>query len=231
MRVLAIETSGDLCSVAVVEGTAPVAELRFRHRMDLARRLAPAIRRLLELAELGLPDLEGVAVSLGPGSFTGLRIGVTTAKTLAWSLGLPVAGISTLEALAAHTPLPSGALACPIVSIGPEEVAASLYARRGGPLEIIHPPEVLTLTRLGELCSERGETIVFSGSFIAPVRMLAEALGSRAVVHAALSGLPPAAVIGELGAARLGARGGDDRETLAPLYFRPSAAEARAGRA
>src|SRR5205823_7265962 len=86
--------------------------------MSLSRLLLPAIDQLLALLELCPADLEGIAVSLGPGSFTGLRVGVTTAKTMAWALSLPVVGVATLEAVAAGACLPAGSHVCAAIPTG-----------------------------------------------------------------------------------------------------------------
>src|SRR5262245_54221583 len=129
MRILGMETSGEICGVAIVDGEGLVGELRFRHRMQLSERLLPGIEALREQVGISLGDLEGIAVSTGPGSFTGLRIGVTTAKTLAWALGVPVAGVGTLHALAAAVPASAGARVCAFLPVGSDSLAIACYAR------------------------------------------------------------------------------------------------------
>lgn len=96
---LAIETSGPVASLVLWDGRVVGAE-SFESAEQLARRLVPAISGLLSSRSLTLSDLTKVAVGLGPGSFTGLRIGVTTARTLAHARGLPLVGISSLRVLA-----------------------------------------------------------------------------------------------------------------------------------
>src|SRR5688500_10215975 len=93
------ETSGEMASDADVDETGLLAEVRFRHRMDLSRYLVPRVQQVLGLAGCAVDGLDGIAVSAGPGSFTGLRIGVTVAKALAYGRGLPIAGVSTLRTL------------------------------------------------------------------------------------------------------------------------------------
>lgn len=101
MRVLAIDGATNWCGLALWDSR-PVAAHRFASHMDLSRRLVPSIRRLLADEAWTVRDLEGIAVSLGPGSFTGLRIGVATAKTLAQVLDIPIAGVGTMDAMAAR---------------------------------------------------------------------------------------------------------------------------------
>jgi tRNA threonylcarbamoyladenosine biosynthesis protein TsaB len=135
MKLLGIETSGDVAGVAVADETGLAAELLFRHRMELSRFLAPRIQEVLALASIGVQELEGIAVSRGPGSYTGLRIGVTAAKSLAFARGLPIAAVSTLEALAWERPAPPQALVCPVLSASGTDLFAALYQWQGGRLE------------------------------------------------------------------------------------------------
>lgn len=99
MKLLAVDTSTPFGSVAILDGDS-VIERRLDLALSHTERLLPAIEELLIQAQLQLSDLDGLAVAVGPGSFTGLRIGLATMKAFAQGSGLPLAGISTLEALA-----------------------------------------------------------------------------------------------------------------------------------
>lgn len=109
MHILAVDTAAASCSVAVVANDRLAAELTVTDGRSHTRHLMSMIEKVLKLAGLTLEQLDGFAVSRGPGSFTGLRIGISTVKGLAAASGKPVAGISSLEALAvqaaAGTPL------------------------------------------------------------------------------------------------------------------------------
>src|SRR5690348_16500250 len=105
MIVLAVETSGDLCSVAVRDGQGTLAARAFRHRMHLSERLIVDVEAVLADAGIGLEAVEAFAIGIGPGSFTGVRIGVTTVKTWADVLARPVCGVSALDAMAADYPV------------------------------------------------------------------------------------------------------------------------------
>jgi tRNA threonylcarbamoyladenosine biosynthesis protein TsaB len=107
MLALAIDTSGDVAGLALATESKILAELSFRQKMDLLKRLVPNIDRILADSGKTRADLDGIIISLGPGSFTGLRIGMTTAKSIAQVLEKPVAGVPTLDVLA------KGAAACP----------------------------------------------------------------------------------------------------------------------
>lgn len=159
--ILALETGGDLASVALLDGADVVAERAFRHRMSLSSDLLPAIDRLLAAAEVQWAALEAVAVGLGPGSYTGLRIGLVTAKTLAWASDRPVLGISSLAALAAPYPAPADALLCAVLAARPGEFFTALYQRRGELLQIRAEATVLTTTELaGRLTSYPGPVVI-----------------------------------------------------------------------
>jgi tRNA threonylcarbamoyladenosine biosynthesis protein TsaB len=98
-RVLAIETSGDLCSVAVTSDFRLLAELVFRHEFHLSERLMANISAVLRAAGMEKEQIDAYAVGLGPGSYTGVRIGVMTAKTLADVTGKPLYGVCSLQAM------------------------------------------------------------------------------------------------------------------------------------
>jgi tRNA threonylcarbamoyladenosine biosynthesis protein TsaB len=126
MRVLAVETSTLAGGAALLDGDLIVGEYTLDVRAPHSERLMGAIDRLLTDAGWTVRDLEGLAVSVGPGSFTGLRIGLSTVKGLALALGIPVAAVPTLDAMASL--LPFAALpVCPVLDARKREVYASLY--------------------------------------------------------------------------------------------------------
>lgn len=103
-RLLALETSGLYGSLALAEDGRVVAERTLTPPQRTAQSLAPAIEQLVAQAGWSLHEIQVVAVTVGPGSFTGLRVGVVTAKTLAYALGAQVVGVNTLEVIAARVP-------------------------------------------------------------------------------------------------------------------------------
>lgn len=108
---LALATNGQTCSVAVVKGETPLAQREFAHEMRLLERLLPTIHEALSAAGMSLEDVTLIAADTGPGSFTGMRIGVMTAKALAWARGIPLVGVTSLEAVA------SAAQVSPVVAL------------------------------------------------------------------------------------------------------------------
>ena len=124
--ILSIDSSTSCCSVAVSTTDRVLSEVTFNLRMDGGRRLSPVIRDLLGDLSLTLKDLSAVAVSRGPGSFTGLRIGVATAKALAMANGLPLYSANSLLVLAFNARL-SRVDICPVMDARKGEVYAALY--------------------------------------------------------------------------------------------------------
>ena len=100
MRILAIDTATQVCGVALSDGKHLVAEFRLNRKNVHNERLAPAVHNLVRDADWNMVDLQGIAVSIGPGSFTGLRIGLAVAKSLAYTLEIPIVAVNTLDVLA-----------------------------------------------------------------------------------------------------------------------------------
>mgnify|MGYP001061298842 CR=1 FL=1 len=106
MSILAIDTATQVSSVAVASVDKLAAELTMQAKLTHSETLMPHIKEVLRMANVRKENLEGIAVSIGPGSFTGLRIGLAAAKAMAYALNLPIVGVSTLKALAFHYPVP-----------------------------------------------------------------------------------------------------------------------------
>src|SRR5262245_37010850 len=200
MRLLAVETSTLTGGVAVLDGGAVVAESRVSVAVTHGERLMAAIDGVLRAARWQLADVEAFAVGLGPGSFTGLRIGLSTVKGLAFATGKPVAGVPTLDALAWRLPFCAYPV-CPILDAKKNEVYAALYRTLEGRLEPLDPPRAVAPSTLAEELrdSTRGP-IVFLGDAVAPFApVLSSVLGTRACLAPADLRLPSAVTVGELG--------------------------------
>jgi tRNA threonylcarbamoyladenosine biosynthesis protein TsaB len=235
MTLLAIDTTGPRAEVAVVGDEETLAVDAFEHRMDLARLLMPRVDAVLTRAGVALQSLAGIVVSLGPGSYTGIRIGVVTAKALAYAGGLPLAGVPTLEALAAEADAatPSGAdagvgvpaplpgaerLICALIPARADEYYAALYQRADGGLRPRAAASVMRLEALVERLVRYPGRVLVAGDAPEAASRLASALGPRLLQReGAARGL--ARWVAALGRPRL-ATGGDDPATLAPLYVR-----------
>lgn len=215
MRVLAIDTSTLAGGVALVDGERTVAEYLLDIRLTHSERLMPALDRVMHDAGWSPAALTGLAVAVGPGSFTGLRIGVSAVKGLALALSIPIAAVPTLDALAAG--LAGAALpVCPVVSARRDEVYASLYRWDGAAMRREWDYLALSPRELVERLREP-VTVVGDGAALIASPVARPAPPWR--------GLPSAATVGHLGVRRL--RAGDivGAADLVPLYVRPSQAE------
>ncbi len=166
MTFLAFDTSGEMCVLALADEDGTVKAVTvFEGRRTLSRRLMGEIDSLLTRSGLTLPDLTAFAVGLGPGSFTGVRVGVTTAKTLAQVTGKPLVGVGTLDAYAAvwraqddDTPL------VPVLPSRRGEVYAAVYRGRQSVEEPFAVPIDALAARLGEM----GRVIVCGSPHLLP---------------------------------------------------------------
>lgn len=226
MKVLALDTSCMMGSVALIEDDVVIAEQLLNVKVTHSERLIPSIESILKTAECKLEDVDGFAVTIGPGSFTGLRIGLAAAKGLAFSMNKPLLGISSLKALAYNL---FGA-ARPIVSV--------LDARRGeyyiavnkfedGDLitileDTVMPPEKL----IDYISSLKEDSFLFVGDGIYGLKeLIKEKLKSRAFIPPPSMIHPRASNVAWLGLCRLASGESDDLAALKPNYIRKSDAE------
>src|SRR5713226_2055195 len=134
MKLLGVESATLSGGVALLDGDRLLGEITLNIAITHSERLLSAVDRLLADCGLAPSDLEGLAVSVGPGSFTGLRVGLATVKGLAMALGLPVAPVPTLDALACNLPF-ADATVCPLLDARKGEVYCSLYRWREDRME------------------------------------------------------------------------------------------------
>ena len=214
---LAIDTSTETASLALVQESQLLAELTWSCQQNHSVELMPSIDRLLEQTGSSLKSLSGVIVARGPGSFNGLRVGVSTAKRLAFSLGVPLVGISTLEA-AAYQYAEIGLPVCPIFNAGRGEIAAAIYQRKGNQWRQIIAQHITTVD---SLCSQiTGKTIFCGEATPAILEQIKDKLGQKAIIPPMVSRLRRAGFLAELGVKRLEAGDCENPATLQPIYLR-----------
>ncbi len=214
---LAIDTSTDTASLALVQDSQVLAELTWRCEQNHSVELLPRLADLLSRTKSSLQSISCIMVAKGPGSFNGLRVGVSTAKGLAFSLGIPMVGISTLEVEAyqhAETNLPI----CPIFNAGRGEIATAIYQMKRNEWRQITSEHITTVERL---CSQITTKTVFCGEFVASIAgELRKQLKQRAIISSSTARLRRASFLAELGQKRLKAGNYDNPATLHPLYLR-----------
>ena len=214
---LAIDTSTDTASLALVEDSRVLAELTWCCGQNHTVELLPQLTHLLNQTKSGLQSVSSIIVARGPGSFNGLRVGISTAKGLAFSLGIPIVGISTLE-VEAYQHAETGLPVCPIFNAGRGEVATAMYQKKYNRWLKLAAEHITTVDAL---CSHITTKTVFCGEFIPFVAtQLREQLKQRAVIPPPATRLRRAGFLAELGQQQLEAGNYDSLATLQPLYLR-----------
>lgn len=223
MIILAVDTSTPTGSVAVLNGDTVLAEVAVTSQETHAKRLVSAIDAILGMTGQTVADCDGFAVTTGPGSFTGLRIGISTAKGLGFASRKPVAGVSTLDALAYQFPsFPH--LICPILDARKGQIYTALY-RSTGHMKwkrvtedcAVEPGE--WLKRVADPCLFVGDgTSVYA-------RLITKTLGNLAYFAPAYMNRVRASVVGYIGMKQILDGRTTDVERLVPHYIRKSDAE------
>ena len=212
MKLLAIDTSGDYLSVAVMDGVRALARIHKKVPRSHSSLLMPTIDSCLKKARLRLPEIDAFAVSIGPGSFTGLRIGVATVKGLAFVSKKPIVAVPTLDAIAENGRKFRGIL-CPVLDARKNKVYACLYRSDGKALKRISRYLLLPLTDLLKKL-ERYDNVFFIGDFAE--RAAAMLAGAKVVTKA---WHPRPDVVGRLGAEYFEKKKYVSVEDLEPLYL------------
>jgi len=226
MHVLAVNSATSVASVAVVNEEKVVSEFFLNTSKTHSERLMPLIHELLKYSDLELSNIDAFAVAIGPGSFTGLRIGLATVKGLAFFTQKPVVGISTLDGLAANLPY-AGGLICPVIYSKSNEIYTAIYINSACGLERISPYLAVSPKKLVLLLEQFDRRkITFLGDAIDMFSEdLLKKLGSGLRFAPKEHRMPKASAIGCLGIEKLKKGQIDKLEKLVPFYIRASAAE------
>jgi len=204
-------------SLALYDGERVVAEETWRTANGHTVELMPSLVRMIERQGISPSELRGIAVALGPGSFTGLRIGLSVAKGLALTLAIPLIGIPTLDALVYAQGRKRGPV-CAVLWAGRGRVCAAFYRRRQGRWQ---QQGDYRLASWEDICADIETRTFFCGEIDAQAAaLLRQRLGEKAVVASPASSLRRAGYLAELGWQRLERGEVDDLATLAPIYLR-----------
>jgi tRNA threonylcarbamoyladenosine biosynthesis protein TsaB len=226
MKILALETSGRLGTVGLLE--ANDAEISFSVERTTpaeertARSLLPTVHELLKEQNWRPGDIELVAVTAGPGSFTGLRIGVVAAKTFAYAVGAQVVGVHTSAALAAPL-LPTTARVWTILDAQRQELFAANFAGDAAINAHLEPPTAIVA--IDDWLQQLRDGDVVTGP---PLEKLQPMLPAGVVVAPEAQWNPSAIAVGRLGMLKVASGGAISPLELVPDYFRKSAAEEKA---
>jgi tRNA threonylcarbamoyladenosine biosynthesis protein TsaB len=226
MILLALDTATTVCGASLSRDGSVIGELMLNRGGTHTRAVMDAVRALLSVSGLQIGDIDLFAVTRGPGSFTGLRIGISTVKGLAVAARKPVVGISTLEVLAHQAPVGTP-LVCPVLDARRKEVYWSLYRSEGGRLV---PKRSEQAGSPGDIAPFIDDDCTFIGNGVQPYAGSIQAGLDRPMVLAGMGNdVVRPAVLARLGWMRYIDDDLDDAAAFAPTYLRKSDAELNFG--
>jgi tRNA threonylcarbamoyladenosine biosynthesis protein TsaB len=212
---LAIDTSTRYGGVAIRDDGRILSSQTWLSTQNHTVELMPAIRELLDNVGISIKEMEGIAIALGPGGFSALRVGLSVAKGLAIATDIPTVGVKTLEA-EAYPHAARGIPICPSLPAGRSQVAWALFRKDGDDLRQMKDERLNTLEELVEAVTER---VIFCGEAAPGLVDLLRSTDAEVVADfSPQARLEALAVIGE---SRLARGEHDDVESLQPFYLRP----------
>lgn len=224
MKVLGLDTSTMMATCAVLDENRLLGEYSLNQDMTHSEKLVPMIKEVLDSLNLKVKDIDLYGVALGPGSFTGLRIGVATIKAFAHLFNKPVVGVSTLEALAYN--LPYNKVIVPMIDARRDRVYTGIYTWENGIIENIMEPDVLEIEKLLEILDNNYDNLVVNGDgSLIHKDLIKSTLGAKVQFSTIGQNMCKASSIGELALLKYNKGLVDDFYTLAPDYLRESQAQ------
>ncbi|MBU8908567.1 tRNA (adenosine(37)-N6)-threonylcarbamoyltransferase complex dimerization subunit type 1 TsaB [Desertibacillus haloalkaliphilus] len=224
MKALTIDTSNLVMGVAVTEDDRILGEVITNLKKNHSIRLMPAISDLMKEVNMQPKELDRIIVANGPGSYTGVRIGVTTAKTMAWSLNIPLVGVSSLEVLAQNGRYFNGVIS-PLFDARRGQVYTGLYKSNQGQVENIENDRIIQLTDWLEMLKQQKDEVLFIGNDL-PLhqQLIEEQLQTKAVFASGSQHNPRPSELALIGISRDAI---DNVHEFVPEYLRLAEAEAK----
>lgn len=224
MTILAIDTSNYALGVALLEENQVLGEYMTNLKKNHSIRIMPAIETLMRDCDREPADLTKVVVAKGPGSYTGVRIGVTIAKTLAWTLKIPLVGVSSLEILASGTGRYFDGYVSPLFDARRGQVYTGLYQYKNNELKTIEQDQLIMLDDWAQSLIKMDKPVLFVGNdLLIHQEKIAEILGSKAIFAAMTEHNPRPSELALLGQNQRE----DDIHSFVPNYIRLAEAEAK----
>lgn len=226
MKVLGIESAGKVASVALVEDGVVLCDFTINGKYTHSKTIMPMLESMKTIMNIDLSEVDAVAVSSGPGSYTGLRIGSSTAKALAQVWQVPIIGVSTLESLANNIGQ-SPHIICPMLDARRQHAFCAAYKYEDGILETIVPIDLRSVEDFVALVTAYEGGLMFFGDGSINHKALIEefAPAERLVEVRGIDAIPKASTLAIIGQAKLALGQTDSYLDHQPNYYRPSQAE------
>ncbi|MBM7705085.1 tRNA (adenosine(37)-N6)-threonylcarbamoyltransferase complex dimerization subunit type 1 TsaB [Metabacillus iocasae] len=223
MKTLAIDTSNLVMGIAVVEDDQVIGEVVTNLKKNHSVRLMPAIETLLKECSIKPKELDRIVVAQGPGSYTGVRIGVTIAKTLAWTLNIPLVGVSSLEVLAANGRYFDGVI-CPLFDARRQQIFTGLYryAENGKLVEEVEDQLIINKDWLKKIKANHQKVLFLGNDVKLHEEVIKSELGELAVIAPYTQNNPRPSELAFIGMQKEP----NDVHTFVPNYARLAEAEA-----
>ncbi|WP_313132738.1 tRNA (adenosine(37)-N6)-threonylcarbamoyltransferase complex dimerization subunit type 1 TsaB [Anaerocolumna sp.] len=225
MKILAIDSSGLVASVAVVSEDQLLAEYTINHKKTHSQTLLPMLDEIVKMIELDIKDIDAIAVAAGPGSFTGLRIGSSTAKGLGLALDKPIIPVPTVDGLAFNL-YGTDKLICPIMDARRNQVYTGLYEFKDTEFVTVESQQAIGIDEIAEKINKIGRAVIFLGDGVEvyqeQLKTLMKVPYSFAPLHLSKQ---RAGAIGALGVIYFKKGLAEDADLHQPTYLRLSQAE------
>lgn len=224
--ILAIDTSTEMAGIALYKpGDGVLAEQSWRSGREQTTQLLPNVQRLMSLVGASVGEIQGVAVATGPGSFSGVRIGISTAKSMAYALQVPLWGVPSLDVLAYQQVAVTAAQVCAVLSMGRGRLAWALYRTRGTRWQRLTPYMNGSAQDMAQCVMplERNLATLFCGEVNAETAgTLSAILGKEVAIAPAAAAVRRAGYLAELAFQRANRGEADDPATLQAIYLQPA---------
>jgi tRNA threonylcarbamoyladenosine biosynthesis protein TsaB len=228
--ILAIDTATEMASIALYRpGEGVLVEQSWRSGREQTTQLIPNIQRLFSLVGATVRDLTGLAASTGPGSYSGVRVGLSTAKSMAYALQIPLWGVPSLDVLAYQHAAVTAAQVCAVLNMGRDRLAWAIYRTKGTNWQRLTPYTNSTVDEMVQGVRQQDTKLatLFCGEIKPDVAAtLRSALGKEAAIAPAASGLRRGGYMAELALQRSERGETDELATLQAIYLHPAQAPA-----
>lgn len=225
MKILAIESSTRVATCAVMEDENLLGEYIINDNLTHSVKLMPNVKTLMDNLGLKVEDIDVFAAAVGPGSFTGLRIGIASVKAMAHANNKKTVAIPTMDALAFNIPFADGIIV-PMIDARRDRVYTGIYKWIDGEFRVQMEQDVLNIYDMIDLLKKRDEKIIINGDVKDKYGdILEEKLGERIIFSTNSTKMPRASSVAELAFMKMKKDGTIDYKELVPEYLRKSQAE------